>query len=103
LGGVFGALWVFGAFVCSSRREEDLAAGGDCLRVLSEKKQWLDHVIFIVLVVVASFGNDATRPMTKIMSRILVEILREREREPCERNFSSIVLFGRDSLDQMCS
>jgi hypothetical protein len=53
---------------------------GDCLRVLSEKKQWLDHVIFIVLVVVASFGNDATRPMTKIMSRILVEILRERER-----------------------
>jgi len=27
-GGVFGALWVFGAFVCSSRREEDLAAGG---------------------------------------------------------------------------
>ncbi len=80
LGGVFGALWVFGAFVCSSRREENLAAGGDCLRVLSEKKQWLDHVIFIVLVVVASFGNDATRPMTKIMSRILVEILRERER-----------------------
>ncbi len=58
-------------------REEDLAAGwGDCLRVLSEKKQWLDHVIFIILVVVASFGNDATRPMTKMVSRILVEILR---------------------------
>jgi hypothetical protein len=67
------------------------------LRVLSEKKQWLDHVICIVLVVVASFGNDATRPMTKMVSRILVEILRESE--PCERNFSSIVLFGRDSLD----
>jgi hypothetical protein len=73
------------------------------LRVLSEKKQWLDHVIFVILLVVASFGNNATRPITKMVSRILVEILREREREPCERNFSSIVLFGRDSLDQMSS
>ncbi len=95
-------MWVFGAFVCSSRREEDPAAR-DCLRVLSEKKQWLDHVIFVILLVVASFGNNATRPITKMVSRILVEILREREREPCERNFSSIVLFGRDSLDQMSS